>query len=297
VRLDGSDDPALLEECLRWCAQDPRNAQALTRVRAVWDGFGPPRAHASPAPQAGRSAARAGLLALAAGIVLAVASWLAAASFVTQTLDAAAGAPRHARLPDGSQVDLAPDARMSLHFSPLRRQIRLERGQAYFTVAPDLRPFVVKTDGLTATAVATAFDVRTGLGGTVVAVSEGRVTVGLAGLEGGHPVYVRAGQEVSFSSATRHLAVSALAPRVAGSWRTGLLQFVGEPLPQVVAEVNRYVSPGIVLTPAGGHLRFTGTVAPDHVGEFTEALRQIYSVDVLQEDAHAVRIESRAYPR
>jgi transmembrane sensor len=219
-------------------------------------------------------------------------------------LDTAVGEQRHVSLPDGSRVDLAPDSRVSLRFSPLRREVRLERGQAYFSVAPGtLRPFIVQAGGLSATALGTGFDVRTGPAGTVVAVGAGRVRVApVAGLSDKAesidtaPVYAQMGQQVSFSPTARRLNVTALGPKEAGCWRRGILQFAGEPLPEVVAEVNRYLNHRIVLGPAARNARFTGTVAPQNIGEFLEALRQIYSVEVLKEDAHAAPIEPRAYP-
>jgi transmembrane sensor len=299
ARLSASADPTLVEECMHWCEKDPLNGIALQRVQVIWDAF--PTALPQRIDRAGSSRGAAARFGLAASLaaILAVTAWLLAGSFATRALDTAPGEQRHATLPDGSQLDLAPDSLLTLRFSPLVREVRLERGEAYFAVAPSkLRPFVVQANGVTATALGTAFDVRIRAGGTMVAVSEGQVTMAGTGAKSIDPPVVRAqvGQQVTYSPAEHMLSVIAMGPKVAGSWRRGLLQFVGEPLPEVVAEVNRYVKRQIVLGPDGRNVRFTGTVAPQKVGEFLEALRQIYPIGVLEEDAHAVHVESQASP-
>lgn len=306
--LSASSDPALIESCQQWCASDPRNRAALERVQVVWDAFPPPRRRRPEraAPRTRRLAAHQGLLGLAACLValLGVAAWLQVRPFATGTFDTAVGQLRRVVLPDGSRLDLAPDSRVILRYSPFRRELRLERGQAFFAVAPGKwRPFVVEARGVRATAVGTAFDVRTGPAGTVVAVSKGQVEVSATARARDRarsldpaPVYARAGQQVSFSPAIRRLSVTSMGPKVPGCWRSGMLEFLGEPLPQVVAEINLYVKRGIVLGPAARNVRFTGTVVLHNIAELKEALTQIYPVHVLEEDAHAAHIESQAYP-
>lgn len=282
VRPRDSSSPATSEA---WCARDPLNEAALARMQAVWDAFGAPepRTHV-PAPsriagyglRLGQAACLAGLLAL--GL------WVLSGSFVSRTLVCEPGAPRHFVLPDGSQLDLAPESRASLRFSPLRREVRLEQGRAYFTVAQGgVRPFAVVAGALTATGTAAAFDVRMGPPSAVISVGRGRVTVQVAGQDLLAPVLAGAGQQVSFSLHGSCCSVSALAPRQAGC--SGVLQFIGAPLGEVVADLNGYVKHRIELAPAAQEARFTGTVAPERVDEFLEALQQIYPFQIVKESA------------
>jgi transmembrane sensor len=300
LRLEESADPALIEAYRQWCAQSPQNRLALERMQEVWEGFAPSRPHAAARARAAVRAPlhRRGLVALAAavGALLIAADWLLAGPSAVKTLSTAVGEPRHLTLSDGSQLDLAPASRVSVRYSLLAREVRLERGEAYFSAAPGaVRPFVVKAGGLAATTRAAGLDVRADPDGTRVAVSEGSVEVSGSGA-GREPAPVRAGpgQQVSLPAGARDFRVTALGPKVAGCWRQGILPFVDEPLPAVVAEVNRYVQLRIVLTSAARDARFTGTVKPADLGEFLEALRQLYPVDVLEENAHAFPV---TYPK
>ncbi len=297
--LDGSSDPALADEWMEWCGRDPLNFSAFEEMQRVWGGF--PRAAAAAATAAAitprRVARRHVLLGFAASVLLAVGAigWVVQGHTRAQAWNTAPGGLRRETLPDGSQLDLAPESRVSIRFSAWRREARLDRGQAYFAVAHNaLRPFVVRTANLTATAVGTAFDVRTAADSTVVTVSEGSVSVvprtadGEAGLFRAH-----AGQQVTFSPAERRLSVAQVDPKITESWRTGVLEFVGEPLQEVVGEVDRFAKRRIVLAASLQGMRFTGTVSPANVADWLEALKQIYPIEVVGEAADEIHIRPR----
>ena len=64
-------------------------------------------------------------------------------------------------LADGSVIHLNTDSLVLVDFSDSRRDIHLLRGEAHFEVAHDeKRPFIVKVDNNTVTAVGTAFNVQ-----------------------------------------------------------------------------------------------------------------------------------------
>jgi transmembrane sensor len=301
-RLNHSTDPVLADTWMAWCAQDPLNFTAFDRMQQVWDGFPSARARMPHAAVSQRSTARRNLfIAVAASVlVLGVAiGWLAQRQSETLAFATAVGEQAHDVLPDGSHIDLAPDSQMSVRFSLLRREIRLDRGQAYFAVAHDvLRPFIVHANGVKAVATGTAFDVRTAPNATVVTVSEGRVSVGpaAAGSAPGldvEPLRAGAGQQVTFTPSGRRLSVMAVDPRVYDSWRTGTLEFAGQPLREVVSEVDRFVKQKIVVAPALQDTRFTGTVSPAKITEWLDALKQIYAVQIVDEGERGIYIQSR----
>ena len=65
-------------------------------------------------------------------------------------------------LPDGSIVELKKNASFNITYSDQLRLITLEKGDAHFSVATDKdRPFVVQHQGISITALGTAFYVRT----------------------------------------------------------------------------------------------------------------------------------------
>lgn len=303
-RLNESNAQTVVDQWMQWCQSDPLNLPMFEQMQRIWDGFSEARGTACCSPaNANRLKHRNRLIALAASVVLLVgaAGWLALRYSAVQVLDTAVGQQRRITLVDGSRLDLAPDSRVSTRFTLARRDVRLERGQAFFAVAHSaMRPFIVRVNSLTVTAVDTAFDVRIDPTNTVVTVSEGRVTVapGADEASGGprtntEAVRAGVGQRVTFSKSARRLSVATVDPRVAESWRDGRLQFVGEPLEDVVGVVNRYSAPQIVVAPALQQTRFTGTVSPTHVRDWLKALEQIYAVEMVDQGANGLLIRSR----
>jgi transmembrane sensor len=163
-RLNESDDQALTDQWVHWCGADAMNLAAFEQMQRLWNAF--PEAGASswhPPSLGNRLKHRNKLMALAASVVLlvGVAGWFALRYSDNRVLETAVGEQRRITLADGSQVDLAPDSRVSTRFTLARRDVRLVRGQAFFVVAHNaVRPFIVHANNLTVTAVGTEFDVR-----------------------------------------------------------------------------------------------------------------------------------------
>ena len=148
-RLNESDAQAVVDEWLQWCRTDPKNLPVFEQMQRIWNALPHARdgSQHSPQPEARRHH-RNRLIALAASVVLlvSVAAWLAIGYSRTQMLDTAIGEQRHITLADGSQLYLAPNSRVSTRFTLMRRNVRLEGGQAFFAVAhSSLRPFIVCT--------------------------------------------------------------------------------------------------------------------------------------------------------
>jgi transmembrane sensor len=297
-RLNESNAQALADQWMQWCGSDPRNLPAFEQMQRLWDAFPAARGNTFQSPQsADRLKHVTRLIALAASIVLLVgaAGWLALRYREVRVLVTPIGEQRRIILADGSHLDLAPDSRVRTRFTLARREVQLERGQAFFAVAHSaVRPFMVRINSMTVTAVGTAFDVRMGPGSTVVTVSEGLVNVAPGANEAGGGPSTRAetvravvGQRVTFSKSVD--------PKVAGAWRDGTLQFVGEPLEEVVSAVNRYSAPQIVVAPAFQQTRFTGTVSAAEVRDWLKALEQIYAVEVVDQGANGILIRSRGH--
>jgi transmembrane sensor len=219
----------------------------------------------------------------------------------TQIFDTSSGVEIHETLADGSHLDLAPGSHLRAGMSWFRRELWLDRGEAYFVVARGtLRPFVVHANDVTATAAGTAFDVRTEPQDTVVTVIEGRVAIAPgAGIMGAAPgsgvgsFSAGVGQRVTVSRVAPALSVVTVDPERAASWRDGVLQFIGEPLPQVVGELNRFIPQTIVVSSALQGARFTGTVSTQRVQDWLDALKQIFSVEVVKENSNGIEILPR----
>jgi transmembrane sensor len=305
-RLNESNDQALADQWMQWCRADALNLPAFEQMQRLWNAFPAARAPTFLAPpRANRPTHRNRLIALAASIVLlvGVAGWFALRYSDDRMLETAIGEQRRITLADGSHLDLAPDSLVSTRFTLARRDVRLVRGQAFFAVAHNaLRPFIVRANRLTVTAVGTEFDVRISPSSTAVTVGEGRVTVvpGEEGVGGGlrpstEMVRASVGQRVTFSQSAHRLSVASINPKAAGAWRDGTLLFVGEPLEDVINTINRYTALQIVVAPAFQQTRFTGTVSPSKVHDWLQALEKIYPVEVVGQGANEVLIRSRAH--
>ncbi|MCX6941829.1 MAG: FecR domain-containing protein, partial [Verrucomicrobia bacterium] len=110
-------------------------------------------------------------LAAAAAIALSVATY----HFGTLSAPQPVG-PATRVLADGTVVELNGAAVIVADFTASERRVRLERGEAYFTVMKDpARPFIVTAAGVAVRAVGTAFNVRLADTAVEVLVTEGQV--------------------------------------------------------------------------------------------------------------------------
>ena len=86
------------------------------------------------------------------------------------------GEIRSVKLADGSLALLNSDSAISVEYKHDARRIKLERGEATFTVAPDVkRPFMVQVDSGVAIAVGARFDLLARRHDAELVVLEGRV--------------------------------------------------------------------------------------------------------------------------
>lgn len=156
-----------------------------------------------------------------------------------------AGERQSITLADGTRVELNTDTALKVSLAAGDRRVNVIRGEAFFDIASDSRPFVVSTRYGEARDIGTAFSVSKGDGLSTVTVENGIVDV-KATL--GPPAIVRltAGQMASYGMN----GVSD--PRKADldhdlAWRQGQIVFRQEKLSDVVAKLNRYRSGRIVI--------------------------------------------------
>lgn len=301
---------ALLSAWLDWCAETPANADAFRRMCDLWNAFDEPElrallSHLPAAAPVRRRRYRAAAWALAASLLLGPpALWLAHDSWWApqRLLHQTQVAELHSeRLDDGSRVDVGAGSRILSEFREKRRQITIERGEAYFEVAPDPdRPFVVRAGSMTVRALGTAFNVRTGASRTVVTVTEGTVEVlarnwlGLDRPPDGQRMLLGPGQQAVHDTVTDQVRVLRVEPEVVTAWRQGdaTFRFVNEPLADVLAYVNRYSHRRIVIHDAAlGQRTFTGTVHHDRGEDWLLALEQAYPLRVVIVDTDTIELQ------
>lgn len=264
-----------------WRNAHPCNARAYEELMATWRqlaaagrtvravSFG----HAMQAATRVRKRHRHGLVAMAGATLLVLAvvggwwQWRSPSSYQT-------GVGEHASvaLPDGSRVELNSDSMVRIDYDGGARVIRLERGEAFFTVAHDTaRPFWVVADRTWVRAVGTAFNVYRRRDDVRVTVSEGRVKVATATvLQQRSPsddaltslpvALLGAGQQADLRGTGAQVRRVPL-PEVARetSWRGGTIYFENRPLHEVVDEMGRYTPLRIELGAGVRNLPVAGT--------------------------------------
>lgn len=187
---------------------------------------------------------------------------------------------------DGSVVTLAADSRVDVAYTPKERRLRLMAGEALFKVAHDkTRPFIVETRHGNVVAVGTMFDVSVGKREAEVTVVEGVIRVALpergrSGVEEPIEKLARKGERLSFgvangaSGRTGFIRQAAdIDTQSAIAWTRGRLVFHGEPLSEVIAEVNRYAKERVLLTdPRAASVPVYGVVNQGDTGAIRELI-------------------------
>ena len=159
------------------------------------------------------------------------------------------GEHRPVSLADGSVIDLNTNSRVSARISEDVREVTLEWGEAFFTVAHDpSHPFKVKVDSDVLTAKGTQFSVRREAAGRVsTLVLEGRVEVpnhnGVKGSNGqvsSQPLIADSGTAVVITpghTEVEDIGPAAVQDRIA--WTGGNIVIDGT-LADAIEEFNRY---------------------------------------------------------
>ena len=283
----------------QWLLQSSLHADTLVELAALWDKADalsvisrvmPLSAlQAEPAPtKRPWSRVFLGLGAGLATICLLVAVVLSPSVpphevYFEQVYQTAHGEQASVTLPDGTAVTLNTSSQIIVRYSKQTRSITLARGEAYFEVAknPEV-PLVAALDQATVTAVGTAFNIQHFDYGYEVVVTEGLVEVrdgfkttknrrGRTQESGPAQVeHLRAGQELRVVNDGARVIDSLSASDMEAdlAWRQGMLMFRGEPLQQVLAEINRYASLQLIIEdesiaalPVGGLFQTTDTDA------------------------------------
>jgi transmembrane sensor len=221
------------------------------------------------------------------------------------------GEQRVVKLSDGSTMTLNTNSRASVDFSTNSRRIRLEEGEALFSVEHDAkRPFLVLTPTAVVRAVGTQFDVYQGPNATTtITVLEGVVSFASArefAAIGGPTEPSSDPKAESRPRDSDPTAAQTAAPLAAGqqahigrdevsttndanapdeiAWRDRLLVFHGRSLTEVADEFNRYNRTQIRILDAGvGQRRMSGTYSVDRPQILALYLREDDSLDVEQQ--------------
>lgn len=256
VRADQGDlSGQARAELEAWLTADPRRRGAFARAEAAWSLMDRARAFGvePTAPEPKLRVDRRGLLAGLGVAAAACAAIVVGPRLFSARYGTALGEIRRVPLADGSMAAINTDTEIDVAMTPRLRQVKIDRGEAWFEVAKDAgRPFVVRSGPVRVRAVGTAFSVRRREGGSEVLVTEGVVEVWSE--QTGEPLRrVSAGERtfVSDAAGATMPASAALEINRHLAWRDGQIVLDGDGFGEAAAEFNRYNSRKIVIVGQG----------------------------------------------
>lgn len=151
-------------------------------------------------------------------------------------------------LPDGTIATLGPDSAIRMDFSPERRGVELLAGMAFFEVAQDpKRPFQAVAEGLTATALGTAFDLREDAGFLAVSVDHGLVEARMPASPIVNGITLAAGEWIRLDVDSLAVERGKREASQIAAWREGMIVADNDTIESVVAQIRRWHSGRIVF--------------------------------------------------
>jgi transmembrane sensor len=192
--------------------------------------------------------------------VAGVSAWLAL-SGSSEAYETPVGGRRSVLLTDGSRIELNAASRVVVRYGDDLRRVSLERGEAFFEVHPDPRPFVIETRFGDLRVADTAVSIKIGETAARATVLRGAVEV----VErGAGALRATAQEEVTLARESSKTEVAAPVIERRLAWRRGMLAFDGDTLEEAVLEVSRqtgarfeFGDPELAQLRVGGYIRAT----------------------------------------
>lgn len=206
---------------------------------------------------------------------------------VTQTFETPIGVRENVVLADLSRIELNTATQVRAAVSSSRREVWLDRGEAFFDIKSRRRtPFVVHIGTRSVTVLGTKFAVRREGTSVTVSVLEGRVRVDdTRDRKAIRSTTISAG-DVAFVRDTATLVAVRADIRVENAlvWREGMLNFDDVRLVDAVKEFNRYHHRQIVVAGStAANMRIDGAFKAANIDAFTHLLRDAYGLRVTEE--------------
>jgi transmembrane sensor len=200
------------------------------------------------------------------------------------TFDTGIGGYRIVPLVDGSRIELNTATVLRTLISKQRRDVWLDRGEAFFEVAHvEGSAFVVHAGPRRITVVGTEFSVRRDGDKVTVAVVKGRVRVEdtTRGESSAVTTVTPGDVAIGLGASTMVISKPVAAVEDKLSWRDGRLVFNGSSLAEVADDFNRYNRQQLLISdPSLAVIRISGTFKASNVEAFVRLLKEAYGLKV-----------------
>jgi transmembrane sensor len=200
------------------------------------------------------------------------------------TFDTGIGGHRIVPLVDGSRIELNTATNLRTLISKKRRDVWLDRGEAFFAVAHiEGSAFVVHAGPRLITVVGTQFSVRRDDDKVTVAVVQGRVRVDdtTPGASSASITVTPGDVAIGLGSSTMVVSKPVASVEDKLTWRDGRLVFDGTSLAEVADDFNRYNRQQLLISdPSVAAIRISGTFKASNVEAFVRLLKEAYGLKV-----------------
>ncbi len=225
--------------------------------------------------------------------------------------------PERRTLPDGSTVELRPDAELEVSYLSSVRMVRMIRGEALFDVAKDPnRPFIVAAGDIHFRAVGTSFSVGVSAHAVEMLVTEGTVAVGRAvpvpdgaesapatasddGTPSDASTLVSAGNRIVVERAAIGripVAVTSTPSETSEklAWRVPRLEFNATSLFEIVGLLNQHSGSRITLGQTDlGRVEISGALRADNIEPLLQILDLNYQIQAVRLPDGAIELRRR----
>jgi transmembrane sensor len=273
-----------------WLMASPANRAAFWRLETAWRDTDRLTAFHPASPSASVAARPPQFLPRILGAAIVVLTVIVFGAGVgeyllsqrTQLFETAVGARRTLFLADGSRVELNTNSEVHVFRNGNRREIVLDKGEAYFEVKHDaVRPFIVMAGNGRVTDLGTKFVVRREGEALRIAVSDGRVRYD-EGRSAHRGAVLNAGDIAIVDS--RSISIVRNHPVDISNdfaWRRGALVFDNATLADVADEFNRYNSTKLVIADKEAqHIQIAGTFHANNLDAFVQTVRRVLMLHV-----------------
>jgi len=233
----------------------------------------------------------AAALAAAGAFLFIVQPWQSREAVREITIATAVGERREVLLEDGSTLDLNTDTTLSYVLHNDGREIRIEKGEVFFEVAPDAkRPFVVVMGDQRVRVVGTAFNALRHAQRVAVSVNHGVVQILRdAEVGSGTAIMLSRGEQYLGREKSSEYRVLRVDPTDVSPWREGRLVFQDAPLSEVADELARYFARPVMIQDATlSNLRFSGILRIDQESEMLRRLAAFLPISVQENNGMVI---------
>ncbi|MBU1369348.1 MAG: FecR domain-containing protein [Bacteroidetes bacterium] len=195
-------------------------------------------------------------------------------------------------LPDGSEVFMNAGSAMQYAAAfDKKREIANFTGEALFEVQSNPeKPFQLLLDNLGVEVLGTKFNLRAVPGSDTYTLDliEGKVrlfTFDESPANRIEQIVLLPGERGVFDLPSKRLSRSTAVDKNFLSWKTGILEFVNTPLPEVVKTLNRVYGLDIQLASQHESLRLTARFEGETADQLIESLQTIFQFEVIRTDS------------